>query len=99
MGHLYRLDGHNTVPVESAEEWAQAFSDRKKRRVARTELGTVVVSTVFLGIDHGFGTGRPVLFETMVFGGEHDEYQERCCTWDEAEAMHARVVGMVRGEW
>jgi hypothetical protein len=77
------------------------------RRVASTELadGAIHVSTVFLGVDHRFGNGRPILFETMVFyrcpihrGGRttDDEIQERYCTWLEAEAGHRRVVAEVR---
>ena len=55
--------------------------------------GRVLVSTVFLGIDHGFGfTKNPILWETMVFGGPHDAYQERYD--DEATAVirHAEIV-------
>jgi hypothetical protein len=58
--------------------------------------GNARVSTIFLGLDRRFeGEGPPILFETMVFGGKHDQYQERCATWDEAEAMH-QPVEMVR---
>lgn len=95
MSDLYILDGHTPVPVTDVAVWGKFFGDRSKRRVARTEIGDVTVSTVFLGMDHNFEGGKPILFETMVFGGEHDEYQERCCTWDEAVAMHTRVVTMV----
>lgn len=35
--------------------------------------------------------GPPIVFETMIFGGANDEYQERCSTWEEAEAMHKRA--------
>jgi hypothetical protein len=36
--------------------------------VAKTEVGGVwEVSTVWLGNDHGFGFGPPLIFETMVF--------------------------------
>ena len=52
----------------------------------------VMVSTVFLGIDHNLNGGPPILFETMVFGGPHNEYQERYATWDQAEKDHDRVV-------
>jgi len=30
-----------------------------------------------------------------VFGGEHDEYQERYHTYDEAEEGHKRICDMV----
>lgn len=39
-------------------------------RVASDEVGAYHVSTVWLGIDHGFGNSRPVIFETMVFASE-----------------------------
>lgn len=62
------------------------------------------VSTVFLGLDHRFPpidhplfppSNHPLLFETMVFGGEHDGYQERYSTAEEAREGHKRVVAMV----
>jgi hypothetical protein len=58
----------------------------------------VRVSTVFLGIDHRFqhkaGDGGPLVFETMIFGGVHDGYQERYVSWREAEAGHRQAVLM-----
>ena len=30
-------------------------------------MGPVEVSTIFLGMDHSFGSGDPVLWETMIF--------------------------------
>jgi len=65
--------------------------------VARSKIGDVQISTVFLGIDHSWDNGPPVLFETMVFGGNHDQYQERCSTWKQAEDMHERACALVRG--
>jgi len=62
-------------------------------------VGPFLVSTVFLGIDHNWGGGPPLIFETMIFnqGPEserpwHEEYQERYSTWEQAEAGHARAV-------
>lgn len=90
-------DGKTPVPCEDPEEWGKKSEDSDGRRVARDEIGDVVVSTVFLGIDHNWtGKGPPVLFETMVFGGPLDEEQERCCTWAEAEAQHAAMVKRVK---
>jgi hypothetical protein len=49
--------------------WARWF-EQSDRTVAYTQRDDVSVSTVFLGIDHGFGRkGPPVLFETMTFRG------------------------------
>jgi hypothetical protein len=88
-------DGRTPILEEDTLAWAKWFeANRDARRVARTEIGSVgYVSTVFLGLDHSFGGGRPVLFETMSFiGGESEDYFARYHTWAEAEAGHARIV-------
>ncbi len=85
------------VPVlcEDLMEWARWFeSSVSERIVGNTVLpdGTCI-STVFLGLDHRFGlVMQPLLFETMIFGGEQDQDQGRCCTWDEAVVMHEEYV-------
>ena len=80
-------------------EWGKWCEDSKDRFIEQTDLeGDVRVSTVFLGIDHNFHeTGRPILFETMIFGGEHDQYQTRCATYTEAKKMHTKALWIVRG--
>jgi hypothetical protein len=91
---LYILDGKTPKPVSDLFVWGRWFQ-KADRHVAVTELTNGShVSTVFLGIDHNyfFERGPPLLFETMIFGGEHDQYQARCSTWDEAELMHAEGV-------
>jgi hypothetical protein len=103
----YILRGHEVVLADLAE-WAVWMERRRwpASRVAETTLDTgppgwtaTRVSTIFLGVDHNFGfdsDARPVLFETMTFGGPLPLEQERCCTWDEAEAQHARKVERVK---
>ena len=66
--------------------WASLFEDHANRQIARTVIGDVCVSTVWLGMNHSFGSGPPLIFETMVFGGALDEECERYHT--EAEALH-----------
>jgi hypothetical protein len=97
MSDKYKLEGHEVIPVDDLLEWAHWF-ETAKRHVAYNEIdGNVQVSTVFLGLDHSFGgLGRPVLFETMVFGGPLNGEQERYCTWDEAEAGHKAILEKVR---
>jgi hypothetical protein len=57
------------------------------------------VSTVFLGFDHRLiGAGEPILFETMIFGGDHDCYQERYETEAQAVAGHRRIVEWLTGQ-
>ncbi len=94
----YKLDGHNPVPCDDTLEWAQWY-EKADRRIALTDVAPDVhVSTVFLSIDHNWGDGPPVLFETMVFGGPLDEEQVRYCTWDEAELGHAAMVERVKAK-
>src|SRR5882724_8255427 len=95
MSDKYILDGHTPVKCDLVT-WAEQFESVDDRRVAYDELSAEVnVSTVFLGLDHRFGRdGPPILFETMIFGGPHDEYQERYSTWDEAVAGHKRALAL-----
>lgn len=103
----YRLVNHEAVPCANVIEWAEYY-ERSNRVVKHDEIDGYVISTVFLGINHNFwGEGPPLLFETMVFKGETTirradgtelqvplsiGYQDRCSTWVQAIAMHARAV-------
>lgn len=67
------------------------------RKVARTNIGKVLISTVFLGLDHRFfGKGKPILYETMVFGGKLDQMMERYCTKEQAIKGHNAIVKKVK---
>jgi hypothetical protein len=92
----YILDGKTPKPVDNFMEFARWY-ETADRHVKRTELpGGIVVSTVFLGLDHRWHTmdGPPILFETMIFGGDHDEFQNRYSTWEEAEKGHEEAVSI-----
>jgi len=93
----YMLKDKVPVHVEFME-WARYF-EKAERSVKQDVISKDVrVSTVFLGLDHRWGPGDPLLFETMVFGGEHNHWMNRYCTWDEAVEGHDRAVAMVKGE-
>jgi hypothetical protein len=79
-------------------KWAEWFEDGDNRRVDMTMVGDSKVSTVFLALDHNFSRkGPPILWETMVFGGELDNEQDRCSgTMEQAEAMHKNMVERVK---
>lgn len=97
MSGKYILEGKIPKLVDDVFEWGEWF-ETADRKVARTVLpNDVEVSTVFLGLDHNFSGGVPILFETMIFGGEHDGYQERYATWEEAEAGHKQAVAKAEG--
>ncbi len=89
----YILEGRIPVRAPSMLEGAEWLSDNLDARiVARTTVGESEVSTVFLGIDHNWEDGPPLLFETLVFDGPMAGVMERCSTWVEAEDMHHRMV-------
>lgn len=98
----YILKGKKPVVEKNLLKWARWF-EVSNRHVGKTKIGKVAVSTVFLGIDHGFSLNfpgkpipPPILFETMVFGGKLNLAQERYTTWEEAEKGHAKWVAKVR---
>lgn len=95
MSGKYVLDGKTPVPVSDVIEWGTWF-ESADRHVSQTKIGGVTVSTVFLGLDHSFGSDPPVLFETMVFGGLLDEEMARYETWDQAVAGHDAMVERVK---
>jgi hypothetical protein len=91
MSRFYNLDGQ---PM-TIEEWG-ALHDSDAKILDKTKVGDAEVSTVWLGLDHRFGDGPPLIFETMIFGGPHDEYQERYSTKEQAQTGHERVVAALR---
>jgi hypothetical protein len=85
-------------PVQEPDtlKWARWVGNIDNRRVAYDQVGRYTVSTVFLGIDHSFGGGPPLLYETMIFGPLDEEYQERFSTRKEAVAGHAKALDVAR---
>lgn len=88
-------------------EWSELNTYHKK--IALTFTNGYRISTVYLGIDHGWPSmvkeGEiyfPVIFETMIFaetkklkGSEIDDYQERYSFEEQAFMGHIRAVQMV----
>ena len=91
--HKYILDKDGKTPIlcDDLIKWG-SWLETENRTVARTYVVGGYVSTVFLGLDHGDGVHAPMLFETLVFNGEHDGEMTRCATWKEAEEMHKNMV-------
>lgn len=90
------LEGREVRLVDDLMEWA-AWYGTALRHVGLYETEELMVSTVFLGLDHGWGN-EPMWFETMVFrkvDGDVDWTEldmDRCQTYEEAEEMHHRLV-------
>lgn len=87
----YVLDGKTPVLEPDLDKWGD-WLETANRVVQQDDVGDVWVSTVFLGVDHSWTLGPPVLFETMIFGGPRDQETHRYHTWDEAEAGHKQLL-------
>ena len=91
----YILDKDNNPVLEkNVLKWG-IWLEKSDRHVSSTHIDTVHVSTVFLGLDHNYGDGPPILWETMIFGGENGEYQERYSSHSDAVAGHNKAVSAV----
>ena len=96
---MYVLNGKKPVPCYDYEEYLKIFSNDNVRYVGSTKKGDTHVSTVFLACDYSFSDdSTPILFETMIFGGERDQEIWRYATWDEAEKGHRKVCVEIWGE-
>lgn len=103
MNNHYILRG-KTVHIETdLIKWGRSLG--RKKALKKTQIkGGLRVSTVFLGIDHGFSFPElvdiePVLFETMVFDSDGgNTYQRRYKSYDAAIRGHKRIVRLIRGK-
>jgi hypothetical protein len=93
MREFYILDKKRVVKSKDVSDWANKMNTID-RIVKQTTIGFVLVSTVFLGVNIA-ASGPPLLFETRVFGGKHDEYQRKYSTWSEAVKGHSEVCKIV----
>lgn len=98
MSGYYVLDERNQPKPATVAEFNTFMTEHQIRKVVgRTELPDGVwVSTVFLGLDHAWGGGPPLLFETMIFEGRYSEHMWRWHTRDEAVAGHLAVLDALR---
>ena len=93
MTKHYILQDREPIEEPNLLTWARWY-EMTDRTIKETTLSQEVrVLTVFLGFDYRFGRGGPpLLFETVVFGGEHNGKQRCYSAWDEAVAGHDAVV-------
>jgi|694.fasta_scaffold04759_30 hypothetical protein len=96
----YKFVNGKVFPCKDINDLKEAFS--ADRKIDRTEISEdCTVSTVFLGLDHGItlldaDLRAPVLFETMIFGGDHDGQTYRYSTFGEAKRGHWFIVKILR---
>ena len=91
----YDING-NPITVE---EWSKVGGSTN---VGRDIVDGYLVSTVHLGLNHAYGGGPHLTFETMIFlndnyaDTEFEEYQERYHTLEEAKAGHQEAIKWLR---
>lgn len=101
----YKLVDRVPVPVPDLLAWAE-WMERHRREciVAQDQVGPLFVSTVFLGLDHNWFDGPPILFESGIFDpivfelrgraaqGLDELEMRRSSTWEEADADHLKLL-------
>lgn len=102
----YILVDKKVVEVKDVLEWAKFFGSPDRFLKNDFFPNGVRVSTIFLGIDHNFGDGPPLFFETMVFDiNKKTKYSslgesidtDRYSTYDQALAGHEAMVAKYGG--
>jgi hypothetical protein len=87
------------VPCDDVAAWAFWFETADRRVAQDMDEGEgaagVRVSTVFLGLDHAFAGGPPILWESLVFGGALDGEQRRYTSRAAALEGHQELCRLV----
>jgi len=94
MSDKYILDEKGNLKAVDLLTWAK-WLETANTQIEETNIGKVRVSTVFLGLEHGFKDGKPLIFETMIFGGKYDQYQDRYSSKEEAIIGHKKAVDLI----
>lgn len=98
MTDFYDRDG-NPMPddwYDQKKHGDRAIKWATDRRVARTVVGDITVSTVWLGLDHEFLRESPIIFETMTFGDPWANEMERYSSEEGAMRGHLAVLDRLR---
>ena len=95
MRQFYILsdDGQQVIACSDIRKWGKWY-EYANRVVKQEEVGNMWISTIFLGIDYGWGNGAPIVWETMVFKNNlKGEEMDRCAgNREQALAMHQNMV-------
>lgn len=102
MSYRKILDKNKNVVDGTPEQVEEFHSDINNSRVGRDIINGKLISTVFLGSDHGIHRAE-IWFETMVFDAEsgkinygNDLESERYYSYEEAVEGHKRLCEKYR---
>jgi hypothetical protein len=97
MSKWYILDDENNPVPSTITDYVKWEEDNLEKRIVKQEyIGDIRVSTVFLGLDHAWIGETPILWETMIFGGEYDQYQVRYTSYDAALQGHEIALSLIK---
>lgn len=101
-GMYFARDRHEI----SMAGWAARREVRAYWILDQTQFPGFWLSTVWLGMDHGFGRGEPIIFESTLFEGnpevdglDDSVYSDRYCTEQQALKGHSDICRKIRSGW
>jgi len=95
FGFTFHILVNGKIKKATSQEWSKWFDEG--RVIDKTDFDDCFVSTVCLGLDHNFSFDHPpILFETMIFGGKHDQFQWRYSTYGQAKQGHRDILKSIR---
>jgi len=86
-------------------QWAEKFHDEHYTHLARDVIGPdepldpaplITVSTYWLGVNPNWRNEEPLIYETLIIGGQYDATAMRYATETQAREGHQRVVDELR---
>jgi hypothetical protein len=99
MSPFYTFDGDTVQNVTLMQYIEWITTHNTQLLYTETDDARLSVSTVFLGINHAYNNQeKPLLFETMVFGGVMDKTVKRYATRAEAHKGHMDIVKILVSE-
>lgn len=77
-------------PIDDVLQWSKLFEDSEYRKIKQEKLWwRGWLSTVFLGLNHNWGEGEPLIFESMLFSRWGSDLDcQRYSTVEEATLGH-----------
>lgn len=102
--HLKRLDEkltpfyklENGKVVKCTLQEYMNFISESNLTIKRTTIKGILISTCFIGIGSFYVRNRPLVFETMIFGGIYNNSQWKNGTKEEALKQHEQACDLVK---
>lgn len=95
---MYYILDENDKPVASTiKKYCEWIEEHPTKKALKQEtIDESYISTVFLGLNHAWNSDVPVLWETMIFEGPFDQYQERYTSVEDALKGHEYAVSLAK---